>query len=146
MGRGCSDWLLDPDLCIVPQCVSDLLALLARLNAHHIDCVGSALEGVDCHRFSHSFPKTCPRYHAGRRKFTLESLRAVARCYPYITWRAFKLAHDTNCANHDATPPTRKLARSSGCRTLAYLSVYEPISGCSPFFTGDLAYDMPQWA
>lgn len=46
VGRGRSDWLLDPQGYAVPQYVSDMLVLIARLNPARLDWVGTSLGGL----------------------------------------------------------------------------------------------------
>jgi pimeloyl-ACP methyl ester carboxylesterase len=46
VGRGDSDWLKDPKLYAVPQYVSDMVTLLARLNARELDWVGTSMGGM----------------------------------------------------------------------------------------------------
>lgn len=46
VGRGRSDWLRDPQYYVLPQYVSDIVTLLARLNAETVDCVGTSMGGL----------------------------------------------------------------------------------------------------
>ena len=46
VGRGRSDWLRDPQYYILPQYVSDMVTLLARVNAETVDCVGTSMGGL----------------------------------------------------------------------------------------------------
>lgn len=46
VGRGRSDWLLDPAHYVVPQYVSDMLTLIARLNPASLDWVGTSMGGL----------------------------------------------------------------------------------------------------
>jgi pimeloyl-ACP methyl ester carboxylesterase len=45
-GRGLSDWLADPRLYGVPQYVSDMVALIARLNVETVDWFGTSMGGL----------------------------------------------------------------------------------------------------
>lgn len=45
-GRGRSDWLPDPALYDVAQYLSDLVALIARLDVEEVDVVGTSLGGI----------------------------------------------------------------------------------------------------
>jgi pimeloyl-ACP methyl ester carboxylesterase len=45
-GRGLSDWLGDPRLYGVPQYVSDMVALIARLNVETVDWFGTSMGGL----------------------------------------------------------------------------------------------------
>lgn len=46
VGRGRSDHLRNPQLYQLPQYVSDMVTLLARLNAEHVDWVGTSMGGL----------------------------------------------------------------------------------------------------
>jgi pimeloyl-ACP methyl ester carboxylesterase len=46
VGRGHSDWLADPMTYAVPQYVADMVTLLARLDAQHVDWVGTSMGGL----------------------------------------------------------------------------------------------------
>jgi pimeloyl-ACP methyl ester carboxylesterase len=46
VGRGHSEWLADPMHYGVPQYVADMVTLLARLNAQHVDWVGTSMGGL----------------------------------------------------------------------------------------------------
>ncbi|MFA5491101.1 MAG: alpha/beta hydrolase [Candidimonas sp.] len=46
VGRGRSDWLLDPHGYAVPQYVADMLVLIARLNPARLDWVGTSMGGL----------------------------------------------------------------------------------------------------
>jgi pimeloyl-ACP methyl ester carboxylesterase len=46
VGRGRSDWLRDPQYYVLPQYASDMVTLLARLNAETVDCVGTSMGGL----------------------------------------------------------------------------------------------------
>lgn len=46
VGRGKSDWLIDPKHYVVPQYVSDMLTLIARLNPKRLDWVGTSMGGL----------------------------------------------------------------------------------------------------
>jgi pimeloyl-ACP methyl ester carboxylesterase len=46
VGRGRSDWLINPLGYVVPQYVADLLVLIARLNPARLDWVGTSLGGL----------------------------------------------------------------------------------------------------
>jgi pimeloyl-ACP methyl ester carboxylesterase len=46
VGRGRSDWLRDPNYYFVPQYVSDMVALIARLNVEQVDWVGTSMGGL----------------------------------------------------------------------------------------------------
>ncbi|HEX8955185.1 MAG TPA: alpha/beta hydrolase [Burkholderiaceae bacterium] len=46
VGRGRSDWLKDPRFYTVPQYVSDMVTLLARLNAETVDWFGTSMGGL----------------------------------------------------------------------------------------------------
>ncbi len=46
VGRGRSDWLKDPRYYVVPQYVSDMVTLLARLNAETLDWFGTSMGGL----------------------------------------------------------------------------------------------------
>lgn len=46
VGRGRSDWLKDPRYYVVPQYVSDMVTLLARLNAETVDWLGTSMGGL----------------------------------------------------------------------------------------------------
>lgn len=45
-GRGDSDWLADPMAYAIPQYVSDMVTLIARLDAEQVDWVGTSMGGV----------------------------------------------------------------------------------------------------
>src|SRR5690606_36992386 len=42
-GRGRSDWLIDPSTYTVPQYISDMLTLIARLDVDEVDWVGTSM-------------------------------------------------------------------------------------------------------
>lgn len=46
VGRGRSDWLIDPSYYAIPQYVSDMLTLIARLNPARLDWVGTSMGGL----------------------------------------------------------------------------------------------------
>jgi len=46
VGRGLSDWLVDPKHYGVPQYVSDMVALIARLNVETVDWFGTSMGGL----------------------------------------------------------------------------------------------------
>jgi pimeloyl-ACP methyl ester carboxylesterase len=46
VGRGRSDWLRDPRHYIVPQYVSDMVTLIARLDVTQVDWVGTSMGGL----------------------------------------------------------------------------------------------------
>jgi pimeloyl-ACP methyl ester carboxylesterase len=46
VGRGRSDWLRDPNYYLVPQYVSDMVALIARLGVAEVDWVGTSMGGL----------------------------------------------------------------------------------------------------
>src|SRR5258708_1723363 len=46
VGRGLSDWLADPKHYAVPQYVSDMVALIARLNVETVDWFGTSMGGL----------------------------------------------------------------------------------------------------
>ena len=46
VGRGRSDWLADPMGYAIPQYVADMVTLLARLDAHSVDVVGTSMGGL----------------------------------------------------------------------------------------------------
>lgn len=46
VGRGRSDWLIDPTYYQVPQYVSDMLTLIARLQPEQLDWVGTSMGGL----------------------------------------------------------------------------------------------------
>lgn len=46
VGRGKSDWLIQPSFYVVPQYVADVLTLLARLNVKQFDWVGTSMGGL----------------------------------------------------------------------------------------------------
>ena len=46
VGRGASDWLLDPTYYAVPQYVADMLTLIARLQPTTLDWVGTSMGGL----------------------------------------------------------------------------------------------------
>lgn len=46
VGRGRSDWLIDPAHYVIPQYVADILTLLARLNPRRLDWVGTSMGGL----------------------------------------------------------------------------------------------------
>ena len=46
VGRGRSSWLRDPRYYVVPQYVSDMVALLARLDAETVDWFGTSMGGL----------------------------------------------------------------------------------------------------
>lgn len=46
VGRGLSDWLVDPAYYRIPQYVSDLLVLIARLQPAQLDWVGTSMGGL----------------------------------------------------------------------------------------------------
>ncbi|SOY91697.1 D-(-)-3-hydroxybutyrate oligomer hydrolase [Cupriavidus taiwanensis] len=45
-GRGRSEWLANPDSYIVPQYVSDMVTLIARLNVEQVDWFGTSMGGL----------------------------------------------------------------------------------------------------
>lgn len=46
VGRGCSDWLLNPAHYVIPQYAADVLTLIARLQAKRLDWVGTSMGGL----------------------------------------------------------------------------------------------------
>ncbi len=46
VGRGRSDWLIDPKHYVIPQYVADMLVLIARLNPSRLDWVGTSMGGL----------------------------------------------------------------------------------------------------
>ncbi|NOV26878.1 alpha/beta hydrolase [Cupriavidus necator] len=46
VGRGRSEWLANPDGYIVPQYVSDMVTLIARLNVEKVDWFGTSMGGL----------------------------------------------------------------------------------------------------
>lgn len=46
VGRGRSDWLTEPAYYIVPQYVSDMVALIAKLNARELHWMGTSMGGM----------------------------------------------------------------------------------------------------
>lgn len=46
VGRGRSDWLIDSKHYVIPQYVSDMLTLIARLNPGRLDWVGTSMGGL----------------------------------------------------------------------------------------------------
>lgn len=46
VGRGKSDWLIDPASYVVPQYVADMLTLIARLQPQRLDWVGTSMGGL----------------------------------------------------------------------------------------------------
>jgi pimeloyl-ACP methyl ester carboxylesterase len=46
VGRGRSDWLRDPNFYIVPQYVSDMAMLIARLDVEDVDWLGTSMGGL----------------------------------------------------------------------------------------------------
>lgn len=46
VGRGRSDWLVDPSGYAVPQYVSDILTLIARLDVDEVDWLGTSMGGL----------------------------------------------------------------------------------------------------
>jgi pimeloyl-ACP methyl ester carboxylesterase len=46
VGRGRSDWLADPAGYVIPGYVADMVTLLARLDAHQVDWVGTSMGGL----------------------------------------------------------------------------------------------------
>jgi pimeloyl-ACP methyl ester carboxylesterase len=46
VGRGCSSWLRNPAHYVVPQYVSDMFTLLARLDADTVDWCGTSMGGL----------------------------------------------------------------------------------------------------
>lgn len=46
VGRGASDWLLDPSYYVIPQYVADMLTLIARLQPSRLDWVGTSMGGL----------------------------------------------------------------------------------------------------
>lgn len=46
VGRGRSDWLVNPDHYVIPQYVSDMLTLIARLDPARLDWVGTSMGGL----------------------------------------------------------------------------------------------------
>lgn len=46
VGRGRSDWLLDPKLYVVPQYVADMVTLIAKLSPKQLDWVGTSMGGL----------------------------------------------------------------------------------------------------
>jgi pimeloyl-ACP methyl ester carboxylesterase len=45
-GRGDSDWLADPMLYVIPQYVSDMVTLIARLDVEQVNWVGTSMGGL----------------------------------------------------------------------------------------------------
>ncbi len=46
VGRGRSDWLADPHRYVLPQYVSDMVTLIARLNVEQVDWFGTSMGGL----------------------------------------------------------------------------------------------------
>jgi pimeloyl-ACP methyl ester carboxylesterase len=46
VGRGKSDWLVNPQLYQIPQYVSDMVTLVARLNVETVDWFGTSMGGL----------------------------------------------------------------------------------------------------
>ena len=46
VGRGESDWLVDPQHYVIPQYVSDMITLIARLRPRQLDWVGTSMGGL----------------------------------------------------------------------------------------------------
>lgn len=46
VGRGRSDWLIDPSYYTVPQYIADMMALISRLNVEQLDWVGTSMGGL----------------------------------------------------------------------------------------------------
>lgn len=46
VGRGRSDWLLDPNRYVLPQYVADMVTLIARLNVETVDWFGTSMGGL----------------------------------------------------------------------------------------------------
>lgn len=46
VGRGMSDWLINPAGYVIPQYVADILTLIARLNPGSLDWVGTSMGGL----------------------------------------------------------------------------------------------------
>src|SRR5512140_3259459 len=46
VGRGQSDWLRDPNYYVIPQYVSDVVTLIARLDVEEADWVGTSMGGL----------------------------------------------------------------------------------------------------
>ncbi|QET02061.1 MULTISPECIES: alpha/beta fold hydrolase [Cupriavidus] len=46
VGRGRSDWLADPHRYVIPQYVSDMVTLIARLNVEQVDWFGTSMGGL----------------------------------------------------------------------------------------------------
>jgi pimeloyl-ACP methyl ester carboxylesterase len=46
VGRGRSDWLADPRGYVLPQYVSDMVTLIARLNVEQVDWFGTSMGGL----------------------------------------------------------------------------------------------------
>ena len=46
VGRGKSDWLINPAFYVVPQYAADMLTLIARLNPAQLDWVGTSMGGL----------------------------------------------------------------------------------------------------
>ncbi len=46
VGRGRSDWLIDPRHYVIPQYVGDMLTLIARLKPRRLDWVGTSMGGL----------------------------------------------------------------------------------------------------
>ena len=46
VGRGRSDWLIDPSAYAIPQYVADMLVLIARLQPARLDWVGTSMGGL----------------------------------------------------------------------------------------------------
>ncbi|WP_416048152.1 alpha/beta fold hydrolase [Cupriavidus basilensis] len=46
VGRGRSDWLADPRRYVLPQYVSDMVTLIARLNVEQVDWFGTSMGGL----------------------------------------------------------------------------------------------------
>lgn len=46
VGRGASDWLVNPDGYVVPQYVADMLTLIARVRPARLDWVGTSMGGL----------------------------------------------------------------------------------------------------
>ncbi len=77
VGRGRSDWLREPTEYTLPQYVSDLAALVARLDVPRIDWIGTSLGGI------------VGMLMAGQRQSPVSRL-VVNDIGPFVTWQVLQ--------------------------------------------------------
>ncbi len=81
VGRGRSDWLREPSEYTLPQYVSDIAALIARLNVPRVDWIGTSLGGI------------VGILMAGQRQSPIARL-VVNDIGPFVTWQVLQRLSD----------------------------------------------------